>query len=94
MQEPFHVGLGPQSMHLGIICNPGVNKDFATRHFPKFWADKHGEGGMLVGQPAHPQHVNILKHLYMLGVDAETIPCGSGAFTNPHPVKICCPAVN
>ena len=63
MQEPFHVGLGPQSMHLGIICNPGVNKDFATRHFPKFWADKYVGSGMMVDQSALLQQMNMLNYL-------------------------------
>ena len=66
MQKPFHVGLGPLPYHPDTICSPDVTEEFSR--LPKFWSDKHGEGGMLVGQPAHPQHVNILKHLYMLGV--------------------------
>ena len=40
MREPFHVGLGPQSMHPEIICR---GHDAATQAFgqlPKFGANK------------------------------------------------------
>ena len=46
MWEPFHVGLGPQPLHLDIICS---------------LADKYGGSGVMVDPSAHPQHMNGLK---------------------------------
>jgi hypothetical protein len=63
MQKPFHVGLGPHPMHLDIICSPVVTKEVATRHFPKFWADKYVGSGMMVDQSALLQQMNMLNYL-------------------------------
>ena len=81
VQETFHVGLGPQPMHPDTICSPGVIKDFSQ--FPKLWANKYGEVGMMANPSAHPQDMNVLKRsLYMFEVGVGTIPCGSGASDN------------
>ncbi len=64
-----------------IICSPPLNQEFSQ--LPKFWANKYDGWGTLVNPSTHPQHTNDLIHLLcMLGVDMETIPCGSGALTN------------
>ena len=80
MQDTFHVGLGPQPMHPDTICNPGVIKDFIQ--FPKLWANKYGEVGMMANPSAHLQDMNVLKlTLCFFEVGVGTIPYGSGAST-------------
>jgi len=63
MWESFHVGLGPQPLHLDIICMPSVTQDKEFGHVPKFWANKNGSSSLMVDPSAHPQHMNVLIHL-------------------------------
>jgi hypothetical protein len=61
MWKPFHVGLGPQPLHLDIICSLAVTQEISQ--IPKSWADTYGGSGMMVDPSAHQQHMNGLKHL-------------------------------
>jgi len=63
MREPFHVGLGPQPLHLDIICSLAVTQEISQ--LSEFCGNKYGGSGMMVDQSAHPQpqHMNDLKYL-------------------------------
>jgi hypothetical protein len=61
MWEPFHVGLGPQSLRLDIICSLAVTQDISQ--LPKFGAYKYGGSCVMVDPSALPQHLNGLKCL-------------------------------
>jgi hypothetical protein len=62
MWEPFHVGLGHQTIHHDIICSPaGVTNIFSQ--LPKVWAKNYVGSDIVVDPSAHPQHMNDLKHL-------------------------------
>jgi hypothetical protein len=47
MREPFHVGLGPQPLHLDIICSLAVTQEISQ--LSKFCGNKYGGSGMMVG---------------------------------------------
>ncbi len=44
MWKPFHEGLGPQPIHLDIICSHAVIQ--YIYHFPKLCDNKYGGSGM------------------------------------------------
>ncbi len=59
MWEPFHVGIGPQPLHLDIICSLAVTQEISQ--LSKFCGNKYGGSGVMVDPSAHPQHMNGLK---------------------------------
>jgi hypothetical protein len=61
MLEPFHVGQGPQLLHLDIICSFPVTQEISQ--LPKFGAYMYGASGVMVDPSALPQHMNGLKLL-------------------------------
>ena len=54
------VVLGPQPMHLDIICKLTVTQEIGQR--PKLCTNKSDGSGMMVDPSAHPQHMNCLTH--------------------------------
>ena len=56
----------------------------ATQEFhqlPKLSTNKNGESGMMVDPSSHPQHMNVLKHVYICGLDVGAHSCGSEVAT-------------
>ena len=72
MCEPFCVGLGPQPMHLDIICRSFVTQEFGKN--PKYLANKNDGNGLMIWM--------FSATLYVFGVDMGILPCGSGASAN------------
>jgi hypothetical protein len=57
MCEPFHEGLWPQPLSLDVT----VTQELGL--LSKFRTQQVCDIGMMVYSSAHPQHVNVLKHL-------------------------------
>ncbi len=53
MWEPLNAGLGPQPLHLDIICSLAVTQEISQ--LSEFCCNKYGGSGMMVDQSAHPQ---------------------------------------
>ncbi len=82
MWEPFHVGLGPQSIHPCIICSLAVTQEISQ--LPKFGAYEYGGNGVMVDPSPHPQHMNGLKHLVCMEWMWEPFHVGLG----PQPLHL------
>jgi hypothetical protein len=87
MWEPFHVGFGPQPLHLDIICSRAVTQEISQ--LPKFRAYKYGYSCVMVGPSALPQHMNGLKHLFIC-MEWMWEPLHVGQGTQPLHLDIIC----
>lgn len=60
MSDPFWVGLQPQSLHNGMVCDQVRTKDF--NGIQKSGANTGGGNGVMPSTYAHPLHMIIVKH--------------------------------
>jgi hypothetical protein len=53
----WHVGLGPQPMHLDIICIMSLTLELGQNTY--FWVNKYGGSGIMVDPSAHRLQIQL-----------------------------------